>query len=281
VTFPFLDLDGNLCHDPGDSGDLTPLLTKLGHTGVMNPFVPAAGSMDCPAGAKLKIEPGPPSAFDVSWVIPESLVLDCRLIFTHSGGLPLNTELEATDDILVGEKALVRTTKTGLLLSAGGTVSLADRAKLRSSKGVRVIGQDVLIGEGVRFKTGRSFDIVRIDADPIVGIVQTGKISLRAESAHITAGSIDIGQKSKLTAHHGFDVTAETSIVMDGVRIRGNSGVIDVILNTPGTIALTNSLVKLTNGITLTTPPGGVCDVTGTTFVGSVPTYSGCTVIGP
>jgi len=67
---------------------------------------------------------------------------------------------------------------------------------------------------------------------------------------------------------------------MDGVRLSGVGTGLEVTLDGPGTIALTNSIARFET-VQLTTPPGGVCDVTGTDFGKAIPVFVGCTVVGP
>jgi hypothetical protein len=67
----------------------------------------------------------------------------------------------------------------------------------------------------------------------------------------------------------------------DGVRIDAARDVHLTVTSGPE-LRFTNGSVKGKGGtVTFSTPPGGTCDVTGTTFTSVTPVFDGCSPVGP
>jgi len=319
VDFPFLDLDGNLCHDPTDSGDITAdLLSTAG------PYTPAAGNLVCPAGATLiSTVPDSTEVVTINWVIPGTVVLDCKvklwgdlrtfeveagadilldakfktrshqIYLAPNGSIEtgfktkfigrLDVTLAAGDDITLGERTLVRAGHFGgnLFVLAGQTVTMGDKCKLdgRDSGSVITVSGHDVL-IGERVKMlARDRGRIFVDADPVTGTVNAEKIVILGENAANITG----GTVTVGARSKGdFTLTAESAIIAN--EIKGLSPA-TFTLNTAGTISVTDAIFKKshppTATIRFTTAPGGTCDVTGSIFHNYTLMFTGCTPIGP
>jgi hypothetical protein len=239
VDFAFMDLDGNLCHDPMDSGDVGPQLAST------TPFTPGAGSLVCSAPA---IEFTVPSGQNVSWDVPGDVVLDCPTTFrgdsfyqidVRAGGRILvnerdssrgfhHTFLDAGDSIEIN--ARVQTFQVSAVndvtisapgeyrtvASSAGSVFIGTRTRLQGARFIAA-GQDIVFAE-------RSGNVrkeccgTNLTAGGTVTLEERVKMTAREGSIVVEGQSVQIGDRVKLAAKH-LDVAIEAVGTLDVVRL--------------------------------------------------------------
>lgn len=233
VSFPFLDLDGDLCHGAGDSGDVGAQLLDPDV-----PFAPAAGNLVCPRGAVLNgVVSGAPAFARVSfeWVVPGTVVLDCKIRLKAGGSAQAELDVEAGADLrvggsitaeapvslaapsgnlVVGEKAKLSSTAQDVLLSAGGDLDIHARASAKTAENVEAsAGGTLALGERAKLVSKNDGSIVLDGADVVVGdkvVLQAGRrqfgngtVSIAADpvSGAIVAGRVKLeGEAPTITA---------------------------------------------------------------------------------
>lgn len=270
VDFPFVDLDGNFCHDPTDSGDVTSQIDES----LDSPFAPPAGSLVCPAGVQMKVAD---ALFNdpVEWFLPASIVIGCRLLFNIRGSGFVT--LSAAGDVVLREGASM-TSGVTLQLLADDTVSLASRTKVstKGSNTLRFEGHDVVVGDQVKLET----NTLLLAAEAATGTLQTGSLNANAVWGILEGGAITLGPRTKVRVRADLIVRGGDRVAIDQAKLNGGKSGLELKLSTPGTIALTNSFVRFAR-VAFTAPPGSVCDVTGTDFGKATTSFAGCTVVGP
>ncbi|HEV7730685.1 MAG TPA: hypothetical protein VGR62_00920 [Candidatus Binatia bacterium] len=346
VGFAFVDLDGNLCHDPSDSGDVGPLLLDA-----TTPFTPAAGSLVCPPTVRLNAVVTT-SDGQLDWTLPGSAIVDCAVRVrrqcnqcVNSGGLFVDAgdrievgaevrvsgpivltgangvhvggnlgtvfvahltassgdvttadrvmigtrpEIEAGGDVHLGD----RTTTQGATIHAAGSIVFGDRVRMKEkyfAPIVAIASADFLVGDGVSLMTKE--EKVQLAADATLGVFRAERMSASGRSVDLSGGTIELGPGTTLRSRmikplypdEGMvDLHADAAIDADGVRIDAPTEV-HLTVASGAVLRFTNGLIRGdgSSTATFTTPPGGTCDVTGTTFDHVTPVFVGCTPVGP
>jgi hypothetical protein len=207
-----------------------------------------------------------------------------------AGGVRLRAilDVEAGGIVRLGERAAA----AGAEVQAGGDVFLGDAVRLRRKAvgPVRLLsGGDVVVGNGVLLRAAEGE--VHVAADPVTGSVDAGRLTAQGETVRLEGAGIVLRTGTRLRGTRKdapsyapalVTLTATEGIGATGVRIDTRHGVALAVTSGDALVFQYGRIVGAGADVaTFSTPPGGVCDVTGTVFEGITPEFVGCTPVGP